>query len=578
MTTSRRLLAYFKPYWGYLVLGILCTLVTTSVTLVVPWIIGKDLIDSVILKGKDLSLLNLIAVGLLALFVIKGFVSYGQTYLLSRVSYGVITDLRNSAYEHLQRLSLSFYKRKRTGEIISRLINDVDVIQNALVNEMGNLFGNALLLVGILAFIFYIHWRLSLLILLLVPVLTFTINKFSSWIKESSSSIRGKMADISSILQETVAGIEVVKSFTSEKREIKRFQEENIKNLQLSLKRTRILALLSPLVEIMTLAGLIFILWYGGREVIKGSLSMGELVAFLGYVGLVLNPLSQISRAAGIYQQVIASAERIFEILDTQPEIKESSKAFKMPRIKGHVRFNNVYFAYDKGDRILENINLEVNPGEKIAVVGPSGVGKTTLVSLIPRFYDPTSGSITIDGYDIRDVSLSSLRNQISIVSQETILFSGTIRENIAYSKMDATEEEIIDAAKKANAHEFIINLDKGYNTQIGERGVKLSGGEKQRIAIARAILRNPRILILDEATSAVDTQSELLIKEALGSLMKDKTTFIIAHRLSTVQGVDKIVVLYKGKIEEVGSHKELISRGGLYAKLYNMQFNREDK
>ncbi len=577
MSTTRRLLKYFRPYWGYLVLGIVCAVITTLATLVIPWVIGRNLIDSVVLKGGNLGLLNLIAIGLLVLFIIKGLVSFGQTYWMSLVNYSVVADLRSSAYEHLQHLSLSFYKKRRTGEIMSRLINDVDVIQNAFVNEMSNFFGNFLLLIGILGFIFYIDWRLSLCALIIIPVLALVISKFNFWIRKSSSSIQKKMADISSILQETVVGIEVIKSFTSEKREIKRFREENIRNLQLSLKRTRIVAILIPLVEILTFAGLIFIIWYGGREVISGVLTVGELIAFLGYIGLLLNPLTQMSRVYGIYQQALACADRLFEILDTEPEVKELPGAVEMPRIKGYLRFKSVYFAYDEGGIVLKNIDLEVDPGERIALVGQSGVGKTTLVSLIPRFYDIASGSISIDGYDVRDVKLSGLRKQIGIVSQETILFSGSIRDNIAYSEMEATDEEIIEAAKKANAHNFIVALQKGYNTQAGERGVKLSGGEKQRIAIARAILRDPRILILDEATSAVDTQSELLIQEALECLMKERTTFIIAHRLSTIQGADKIVVLDEGKIKEIGVHQELLAREGIYARLYNMQFNRQE-
>lgn len=576
MSTARRLLRYFRPYWIYLVLGIVCIGVTTSATLAIPWIIGKELIDSVILKGGNFALLNFIAIGLFALFVIKGLVSYGQIYLMSLVSYSVVTDLRNFTYEHLQRLSLSFYKKKRTGDIMSRLINDVDVIQNTFINEVSNFFGNFLLLIGVLGFIFYIHWRLSLFILIVVPILVFTINKFSCWIRKSSSSIQGKMADISSILQETVMGIEVVKSFTSEKIEIERFKKENINNLRLNLKRTRVIAILTPLVEILAFAGLVSVLWYGGREVMEGALTVGELMAFLGYIGLVVSPLSQISRALGIYQQVFASADRVFEILDTEPEIKELPKAVEMPRIKGHIQFKDVCFAYSEGDMVLKDINLEMYPGERIALIGPSGVGKTTLVSLIPRFYDPTSGCIIIDSYDIRNVKPSSLRKQIGIVPQETILFNGSIKDNITYSKIEVTDEEAIEAAKKANAHNFIIALEKGYDTPVGERGVNLSGGEKQRIAIARAILRDPRILIFDEATSAVDTQAEFLIREAMEGLMKERTTFIIAHRLSTVQGADRIVVLDEGRIKEIGSHQELITRDSLYAKLYNMQFNRE--
>ena len=572
MNTQRRLMMYFRPYKIILILAVICTALISLSSLMVPWLTGKGLIDKVI-GEKNIPLLNLVALGFIGLVIVKGVFSYLQTYLTSFIGYKIVMDMRNQIFQHLQRLSLSFYKKRRAGEIMSRLINDTNVLQNALVENIMRLILNILLVIGVLIFIFYIHWRLSLLTLFTLPLLIFTLGKLGSRIKKFSNLVQMKIADISSIIQETIGGIEVIKSFATEKQEVERFQTYNVQNFHLNMKRTRLVAILPPLMEILTTVGLSAILWYGGLEVINGNLTIGELVAFLGYVALAVNPLNKIGKNYSRYQQALASAERMFEILDTEPEIKESPKAIEMPRINGYIRFRNVSFSYDDKELVLKDINLDLRPGEKIALVGRSGVGKTTLVSLIPRFYDPTSGSITIDGHNIRDVKLMSLRRQIGIVSQETFLFNGTIKDNIAYGKMKATDEEIVDAAKKANAHNFIMSLEKGYDTPVGERGVKLSGGQRQRIAIARAILRDPRILILDEATSAVDAESEALIQDALEKLMKDRTTIIIAHRLSTILRADKIIVLDERKIEEIGSHQELLAKNGLYARLYKSQF-----
>jgi len=559
---------YLRPYRLSLILAVICIVFVTLTSLIAPWLTGKGLIDKVIVE-KNISLLNLIALAFIALVIVKGTFSYLQTYLTSFLGYKIVVDMRNQIFQHLQRLSLSFYKRRRTGEIMSRLINDTNVVQNVLVESIMRLILNIFLVIGVLIFIFYIDWSLSLFILIILPLLVLILGKLGSQIKKFSNLVQMKIADISSIIQEVVGGIEVIKSFVTEKKETQKFQIQNIENFRLNMKRIRFVAILPPLMEILTTIGLAVILWYGGLKVIRGGLTIGELVAFLGYIALAVNPLDRIGRDYSQYQQALACAERMFEILDTEPEIRESPRAIEMPRIKGYIQFRNIFFSYDNKEVVLNDINLDLRPGEKVALVGQSGVGKTTLVSLIPRFYDPTSGSILIDGYEIRNVKLASLRRQIGIVSQETFLFSGTIRDNIAYGKAEVTNEEIVAAAKKANAHNFIMALEKGYATPVGERGVNLSGGQKQRIAIARAILRDPCILILDEATSAVDAEAEALIQEALQKLMKERTTIVIAHRLSTILRADKIVVLQEGKIEGVGIHKELLSKGGTYTKLY---------
>jgi subfamily B ATP-binding cassette protein MsbA len=478
-------------------------------------------------------------------------------------------------FKKFQRLPLSYFDRHQTGEIMSYITNDVAALQNALVDRLIELVTESSIFVGSLVMMFLLDWQLSLLTLITVPLVGEAMKIFGRKMKSSGSVIQERLADITALMQESISAVRVVKSFVREDFEIQRFTRENDLNFRAQMKSVQIQSLLTPTVEFLAALAVTVIVWFGGYEVVNGNITAGALVAFLTYAVNLANPVKRISRVYGTIQKAMAGAERVFGIMDMPEAIADKPEAKAMPAVKGYVEFDDVTFGYKDDIPALEHISFKAEPGQMIAFVGPSGAGKSTIANLIPRFYDVNGGAIRIDGQDVRDVTMSSLREQIGIVPQETMLFSTTVRENIRYGRLDATDDDIVQAAKDANAHEFIMQLPEGYDTKIGERGLNLSGGQRQRIAIARAILKNPQLLILDEATSALDTESEKIVQAALDRLMVGRTSFVIAHRLSTIFNADQIYVIEKGHIREHGTHEELLALGGLYSSLYNIQFSK---
>lgn len=569
----KRLLLYIKPYIPRLFVAVICIIAAAAANLYVPWVI-KDMIDGV-LADKNMLLLNTIVVGIVVVFFFRGIFYYGQTYLVSYVAQHVIIDIRKVLYIHFQRMSLSYYEKRKTGTIMSYITNDVAALQTALVDSLIEMVQEGAILIGSLILMFSLHWKLSLLTLITVPLIAQAMKIFGRKLKKSSLVVQERIADITSVLQESISSVRVIKSFAREDYEIERFNKENFLNFRAQMKNTQVQAMLTPCVEFLAAIGVTCIVWYGGYEVVNGNLTAGALIAFLTYAVNLANPVKRLSRVYGNIQKAMAAADRVFGVLDLKPEITDKPGAKALPPIEGRVDFDQVNFEYKPGEPALQDFSLSVKQGQMIALVGPSGAGKSTVAGLIPRFYDIKSGSIKIDDIDIRDVTMKSLREQIGIVPQETVLFNGSIYNNILYGRLDATREEVIAAAQAANAHEFIVDMPDGYETQIGERGSSLSGGQRQRISIARAILKNPRVLILDEATSALDTESEKIVQVALDRLMVGRTSFVIAHRLSTILRADLILVLDKGRIVEKGTHQELLAMNGLYSNLYKIQFNK---
>ena len=517
------------------------------------------------------TLLNYMAVGIILLFFLKGVFGFLQGYLMSDIGQLVVRDIRAKLYAKLQTLSLEYFTHKRGGELISRITNDVKVVENAVSYGSTDLVYQTLQIVIFLFVTFFIYFKLALISIILVPLISLPIIKVGKVLRKLSKRSQEKMADINSLLYETIIGTRIVKAFNMENHEIGKFNQINQDYYRISMKSIKRLLLLSPSTEFLGCIAGIFVFFWGGREVIAGKLSFGVFGLFLGSLLSLIRPFKKLSNVNSLNQQAVAASERIYEVLETDPTVVEKINASELAGFKNSIVFDNVWFNYGSME-ILKNINLEVERGQILAIVGPSGTGKTTLVDLIPRFYDPKKGRILIDGIDIKEVSLKSLRQQIGIVTQETILFNDTIKANIAYGNLFAAEKEIEQAAMQAYAHDFIKHLPAGYDTVIGDRGMKLSGGERQRIAIARALLKNPSILILDEATSQLDSEAERIVQEALDRLIQGRTVFVIAHRLSTVRAAHWIVVLDKGRIVEQGLHSELINKEGLYRRLYQIQ------
>lgn len=577
MTLYLRILSYIKPYMHRLLFAMVCTIMAAAGNLYIPWII-KDMIDEV-LADKNGTMLNWIAASIIAIFIVRGLFWYGQNYLMSYVGQSVIIDIRAAVFKKLQRLSVSFYDKNKTGTIMSYVTNDVNALQSAMVENTIEMITEGFILIGSVVAMIYLDWRLTLFTVCTFPVVLWFMEFFGKKIRKTGGRIQECSADITSVLQESVASARVIKSFVREDYEVDRFDVENKANFRANMKNAQLMATLTPVVELVAAIGVTMIIWYGGNNVINGTITAGSLVAFLTYAVNISNPIKRLTRVIGNIQKALAAAQRVFMIIDMPEEIAESRDAKQLPEVSGKVEFQNVSFAYNDKGNVITDLSFSVKPGEVIAIVGPSGAGKSTIANLLPRFYDVNKGDIKIDGHSVREVTLDSLREQVGIVPQETMLFNGSVYNNILYGRLDATKEEIEAAAKAANAHDFIMQLTDGYETKLGDRGVNLSGGQRQRIAIARAILKNPRILILDEATSALDTESERVVQEALDRLMVGRTSFVIAHRLSTVKNADKILVLEKGNLVESGTHDELLALDGLYAHLYKIQYrNKEAK
>ena len=575
-----RLLEFTKPYRVTLLIAGVATLVSSALGLVFPQVIGR-LLDAAFLKigSSDTRSLDGAVMLLVAVFAVQAGFNAVQSYLLSRAGEGVVADIRRALYAKLMTLSPRFFESRKTGEITSRLTSDVGSVQGVVSTALAQLASQSLTLVGGIAILLFTNWRLTLVMLASVPVVILAGRHFGLLLRRVSKDFQDKVAEANARAEEAIVNVRVVQSFTNEALEVKRYDEAISESFAVALKRSRIRAAFTPTITFAMFTSISIVLWFGGREVLARNITPGELVSFLFYTLFIAGSIGAFTGLISQFQEALGASSRIFELLDEQSDLPEPvTQNAEKPLLEGRVAFQNVSFRYgDRGDAdILSGISLEVQPGEVIALVGPSGAGKTTLVSLLPRFYDVSSGTITLDGVDVRDFTLHDLRGHIGIVPQETQLFGGSVLENIRYGRPTATDAEVLAAARAANAAEFIERFPDGFQTVVGERGVKLSGGQRQRVAIARAILKNPRVLILDEATSALDSESEALVQDALERLMQTRTTFVIAHRLSTIRNANRIVVLENGRIKESGTHDALLRQGGLYATLYEMQFRTE--
>jgi subfamily B ATP-binding cassette protein MsbA len=567
----RRIFRLSRPYRRRLLAALVLTSLGTLVALVVP--LGlRELVDAVFQEGNR-TLLHQLTVALILLFLLRAAVSFGGNYLLGWTGERVVADLRKRVYRHLHRQSLRFFSNHRTGDLTSRLTNDVGSVRSAVTDALSNLLTQSLSLLGSVALMVVLNWRLSLIIFLVVPAVTGFAVYFGRKVRQLARRIQDRLADTTAVAEEAISAMRVVKAFARSGYEVGRYEDAVEELFGTSRRRVLISSLFTASVGLLFFAALVGIFWYGGMEVLAGRLTEGDLVAFIFYAFNIARSVGGMSRLYSTFNSAAGATERLFELLDTAPDLQDAPDAVVLDDVQGRVAFEDVTFAYDAGHPVLHDIHLEVESGETVALVGPSGAGKSTLVSLIPRFYDPQAGRVTVDGHDLRQVTRQSLREHIAAVAQEVHLFNASIRENIRYGQLDADDAAVEEAARAANAHDFIVDLPDGYDAAVGERGVKLSGGQRQRVAIARALLRDARLLLLDEATSSLDSASEALVQEALERLMAGRTTFIIAHRLSTVQAADRIVVLDEGRIVQTGTHDALVQRDGLYRDLASYQF-----
>jgi ATP-binding cassette subfamily B protein len=581
-----------KPYWTSLLVAFLAVIAESAADLLEPWPL-KMVLDNVFGSKKmpewlaavvnstfgqqKLGILNFAAVAVIVIATVGAISSYMENYLTVNVGQRVMHDLRRTVYHHIQRLSLSFYDKVKTGDLISRVTSDIGAIQDFISSALLGILVDVLTLVGMLGVMFYLNWTFTLIALSVLPILFVVVYTFTHRIKSASREVRKKESEIVSVIQEVISSMRVVKAFAREDYEERRFEKESLASVEIALKARGLKAMLPPIVEIIVAAGTCLVLWYGARLVLSGALSVGDMVVFLLYLGKMYKPMRDLSKMTDTFSKAGVGFERIKEVLETERQVRNLPGARRAPILKGRIEFDHVYFGYGEDRQILKDVSFKIEPGQVAALVGPTGAGKTTIVSLTPRFYDPTSGQVRIDGYDVRRFKLRSLRQQFGFVLQDTMLFHATIGQNIAYGKPEATTQEIIKAAKLANATEFIDKMPQRYDTMVGERGVTLSGGQRQRVAIARAVIRNSPILIMDEPSTGLDAASEEIVFEALARLMEGKTSIVIAHRLATVRRADVIFAIDGGSVVEQGTHDDLLARGGLYAELYEIQFRKEE-
>ncbi|HEY8368320.1 MAG TPA: lipid A export permease/ATP-binding protein MsbA [Thermodesulfobacteriota bacterium] len=573
MNLYLRLLAFVRPYAMRLVAGLVCMAGFAAATAATAYLM-KPVVDDVFVR-KDRQMLVLLPLLIVALYVVKGLFAYGQAVLMAGVGQRVVTDIRNRLYAHLMAQTAAFFARSQTGTLMSRVTNDVALVQAAVTDAFASVVRDGLGIVGLVAVAVYLDPGLAGLAALVFPVAVWAIVRFGRRLRRLSRQSQTSIGDLTGILQETLAGAGVVRAFGQEAREYARFSAENRRVYRLAMSQVKVRALSSPVMEVLAALGIAGVVYLGGSRVVEGTSTPGTFFAFMTALLSLYEPVKRLNQSNAAIQAGIAAAERIFEVLDEEPDVREKPGAVTLARVRDGIRFERVGFRYETAD-VLRDVDFTVRAGEMVAIVGPSGAGKSTLVSLVPRFYDVTSGRVSIDGVDVRDLTLASLRGQIGIVSQQTFLFNDTVGGNIAYGAREPLPPDhprVVEAAKAANAHDFISRLPQGYATPVGEGGVKLSGGERQRIAIARALLKDAPILILDEATSALDTESEAEVQAALERLMVGRTTLVIAHRLSTVRRADRIVVLVGGRVVEIGTHAALLARGGAYRKLHDMAF-----